>query len=349
MHSGDRNPLGRLTAQGRSNEMQNATTLENFSHNNPHHRFLRDANHTNLICLKSQQGAAVVLALVTVLLTATITASVISGLGRAIDSATGLHDQGQARQLARAAVDWARNVLADDFMRTAIDHMHEPWAIKIPPTPLGAEAEVGGEIQDWSGRLNLNNLALDGKPDLIAAEQFSRLLTALAIPPGQAQRATESLLRRISTTNMEGLGDVSQTDSDLHGQLLDLGELRAIDGFDDDLMRRLSPFAVTVPGRTKININTAPAEVIFAITSGIDLSYARILVAERDRNWYRNVADLTARLPTGASLTDTSHLDVKSRYFLVSGRARYGVSVVTLEALLDRRSTWPEIVWQRIP
>ena len=292
-----------------------------------------------------------ILALVTVFLAATVAASVIAGMGRSIDSAAGLQDQGQARWLARGAADWARNVLADDMMRTPVDHLREPWAVKVPPTPVG-EAEVAGEIQDWSGRFNVNNLAPAGKPDLNAAAQFARLLSAVDVSPSQAEQLAQRVQSWISARADAPAGATgSRTPAGWrppHGPLADLGELRAIDGFDEGLLQRLKPLAVAVPAPSKININTAPAEVLFALTTGMDLSAASVLVAERERSWFRNVADLSARLPPGASVSASSNLDVRSRFFLVTGRARQGVAVVSMEVLLDRRETWPEIVWQRI-
>ncbi|MFN3985102.1 MAG: type II secretion system minor pseudopilin GspK [Rhodocyclaceae bacterium] len=299
------------------------------------------------------RGAAVVLALVTVFLAAGIAAAVIGNLGRSIDSATGLQDQSQARLLARGATDWARNVLADDKMNTAVDHLREPWAVRVPPTPVG-EAEVSGEIQDWSGRFNLNNLAPEGKPDLTATAQFERLLLGLSVPPGRAGQLAETLLDWISADQPEGEGGGRSarrsTPADApRGPLIDLRELIRVPGFDAELVALLGDFAVAVPAPSKINVNTAPAEVVFALTSGLDINAARVLVAERDRAWFRDLADFTARLPSGATATAPAGLDVRSRFFLVTGRARNGVSVVAMEALLDRKDTWPEILWQKIP
>lgn len=301
-----------------------------------------------------QRGAAVILALITVMLAATIAAATIGSLGRSIDSSTGLQDQSQARMLARGAADWARNVLADDSMRTTVDHLGEPWAVKVPPTPVG-DAEVAGEIQDWSGRFNLNNLAPEGKPDLIVAAQFARLLEALGIDNARATALSDALLGWISG-NADPASGTGQSRARVAaglqaplGPLADLGELRHLDGMDDALLQRLGEVAVALPSPSKVNINMAPAEVIFALTSDLDMNAARVLVAERERAWFRDVADFSARLPYGASASAPGGLDVRSRHFLVTGRARYGVAVVSMEVLLDRKETWPEILWQRIP
>lgn len=305
-------------------------------------------------CTSRQRGAAIILALVTVMLAAAIAAAAIGSLGRSIDSSTGLQDQSQARLLARGAADWARNVLADDAMRTTVDHLGEPWAVKVPPTPVG-DAEVAGEIQDWSGRFNLNNLAPDGKPDLVAADQFKRLLEALGVEAGRAIAVGDGLLGWISANPDPG----SQTPLSLPamasglqaplGPIADIGELRHLDGMDDALLQRLKEVAVALPSPSKVNVNMAPPEVLFAITSELDMNAARVLSAERERAWFRDIADFTARLPRGASVSAAGGLDVRSRHFLVTGRARYGVAVVSMEVLLDRKETWPEILWQRIP
>lgn len=310
---------------------------------------------------RPQGGAAIILALVTVLFAAIVAAAVIANLGRSIDSATGLQDQHQARMLARGAADWARNVLADDGRRTAADHLGEPWAVKVPPTPIDqgdTSGEVAGEIQDWSGRFNVNNLAPGGKPDLAMTARFARLLEALGLSQAQAAQRAQQVLAWISAAGEETAGgEAAGVGATLsgnaarapHGPLAHLDELRKLPEFDPALLAQLAEVAVALPAPSRINVNTAPVEVLFALTSGLELDAAQVLAAERARAWFKDVADFSARLPAGASADDPAKLDVRSRHFLVTGRARFGVSVVSMEVLLDRKDTWPEILWQRIP
>ena len=42
-------------------------------------------------------------------------------------------------------------------------------------------------------------------------------------------------------------------------------------------------------------------------------------------------------------------LDVRSRYFLVTVTAAYGDAVLNLQAMLDRESNWPSILWYHTP
>ncbi|WP_248280535.1 type II secretion system minor pseudopilin GspK [Aromatoleum aromaticum] len=299
----------------------------------------------------SQCGAAVILALLSVALAAGLAATVLGDFGRSLDSVAGRQDQAQARLLARGAVDWARNVLADDFKRTNVDHTQEIWAVRVPPTPVG-EGEVGGEIRDRSGLFNLNNLVPDGKPDPAALAQFGRLLATLGVAPADAGRLAHALVDWIggSTTGQEKNGIVSsglREASGANGSLLDAAELRLVAGFDEALVQRLAPFVSALPAPSRINVNTAPAEVLAAIVADLELGNARILVAGRERAWFRDLAGFSARLPAGAQPPGTG-LDVRSRYFAVIGRSGFGSAVVRLEVLLDRRETWPTILWQRI-
>lgn len=298
-----------------------------------------------------QAGAAVILAMITVLLCAGIAAAAIATVGRSIDGAQGAQDQAQARLLARAAIDWARNVLADDRIRTAVDHTGQPWAVRVPPTPV-EQGEVSGEIIDLSGRFNLNNLSRPGVEGETAIAAFSKLLTLLDYPAAAADRLATQLNAHLAPPEPDALPDQHPhtTPSTLvaRRKLLDLGELRALPGFDTALIDKLAPFVSVVPAPSKININTASAEVIAAIVPELSLDAARVLVAEREHIWYRNIADFISRLPIQAPTALSTRVEVRSRFFLVTGRAQYGVSTVRMSVLLDRKEIWPDILWQKI-
>ncbi len=306
-----------------------------------------------------QQGAAILIALVAVIVAASVAASMIGNLGHSIDSATGRQDQAQARLLARGAADWARNILADDMKRTQVDHLREPWTVKVPPTPVDSgplDGEISGEITDWSGLFNINNLAPDGKRNPGAHKAFTRLLNTLNVNGAEATKLADDLQAWISTTDSDGkkLNRGSPTADGVtapRSELADINELRQLPGFNDMLLERLTQYAVAVPAPSKINVNTAPAEVLAAIVDKLSLDQARILVAERDRAWFKDKADFTARLKNyaqHAQAPDNDSIDVVSQYFLLTGRASHGRAMVRMEVLLDRKDIWPEILWQRI-
>jgi general secretion pathway protein K len=305
-----------------------------------------------------QRGAAVILALLTVALVAGLAAAAVGDLGVAMDQVTGRHDQAQARQLARGAVDWARNVLAEDARGSTVDHLGEAWAVQVPPTPV-EEGELAGEIRELSGRLNLNNLVqLDG-PDALEIEQFQRLLAVVGVGDAEAISLTAALLDWLDADEEPRLPGGAESSwysaqtpplRAANSPLAAVAELSQIRGFSPALVARLTPFIAALPAGSRINVNTAPAEVLVAAAPGLGLDTARVLVAERGRAWFKDVADFEARLKSRSpdANPDISRLATTSRHFLVTGRARFGVAMVRMEVLLDRSQNWPTIVWQKL-
>ncbi|MBR4738324.1 MAG: type II secretion system minor pseudopilin GspK [Rhodocyclaceae bacterium] len=296
---------------------------------------------------EAMRGSALILALITVFLATSISAALIASLGRNIDTASALQDQRQARLLARGAVDWARNVLSDDKRRTNVDHLQELWAVDIPPLPVddaGEEGEVAGRIQDRSGLFNLNTLVTGEKGDDSTRPQFARLLMALDVPEGQANalanRLQQALVPATQTAPDDGLP---------HSPLVDPLELASVPGFDNELIERLLPFVTALPAEnSKINLNTAPPEILFAVTENLSMEAARRLSAEREHAWYRTVGEYGQHLPSGARLISQVTCDTNSRYFLVTARARSASATVSIEVLLDRTENWPTILWQKL-
>ena len=57
----------------------------------------------------------------------------------------------QAQQLARAGIDWARAVLAEDQRISNLDHLGEPWAVRAAPVSV-ENGQIGGSIDDAQAR-----------------------------------------------------------------------------------------------------------------------------------------------------------------------------------------------------
>ena len=84
-----------------------------------------------------------------------------------------------------------------------------------------------------------------------------------------------------------------------------------------------------------------------ALMPDLGIGVTRVLVEERLRAPFKDVNDFVARSHRSSHAPKTG-LAVVSRYFLVSGRARYGESTTRMLVLLDRQNQWSEIIWQKI-
>jgi general secretion pathway protein K len=301
-----------------------------------------------------QRGAAIILAMLTLMLVAGISSFVIRNYGAAVASISGRHDQAQARLLARGAVDWARNVLSEDARTSTTDHYNEIWATRVPPTPV-EEGEVGGELDELSGHFDLNGLVRAGVIDLGQVAVFGNLLTELGIPSNTAASMANSLAAWIKTDSVAATGadfgatgGIMPTAKATGSLLIDVDELKQVPGFSAELVNRLQPFVVALPTAAPLNVNTASAEVLVATIPGLGIDQARILVAQRQSAPFKDLTDFAARLPKGATMSGKVSLSVSGRYFLASVRARYGQATTRMQVLLDRQNKWSEIVWQKL-
>lgn len=302
-----------------------------------------------------QRGAALLLAMLTLALMAEIAALVVADYGAAMELLVGRQDQGQSRWLARGAVDWARNVLAEDARTSTSDHLGEIWATRIAPTPVD-DGEVGGEIVDYSGYFNLNGLVENGVAVAEQVESYKRLLQLIGAPPQDAASLAAALVDWLDANNER---ESNGAESDWYaaqgkqyrvanGPLADIDELGLVRGYSEDVINRLRLVAVVLPESTPINANTAPPEVLSALIRNLSIDDARVLAVRRRANPFADASGFLAQLPRGVTPPPAGRFSVTSRYFLVGGRAKYGMAVTRMQVLLDRRSVWPEIVWQKI-
>jgi general secretion pathway protein K len=298
-----------------------------------------------------QRGVAIVLAMGVVALAAmTATAIMVSQVTWARQSEL-TADHAQAHSLVRVGVDWARAVLAQDRAMSNVDHLGEPWALKIPPIAVD-NGEITGYVEDQQGAFNLNNVVTGGKINLAELARLRRLLSILGLPVSLA----EALADWIDADSEPQLAGGAEDDYYLaleppylaaNQPLTDVSELALIRGFDDAVRARLKPFVTALPRSTPINVNTASAEVLAATIDGMDLDAARALVAQRDRAFFTTVADFSSRLP-GRYTASASNVTVASAYFAVTLRVTFGQTQARGAALLTREGAgWPAVVWQK--
>ena len=298
-----------------------------------------------------ERGIAIVLAMGVVALAAMAAAAIMvsqSTWARQVELTT---DHIQARSVLLAGADWARAVLADDRRLGNVDHLGEPWALKLPPLPV-ENGELLGQIEDQQGAFNLNNLVTQGKINLVQLAHFRNLLATLGLPGELADALADWIDADSQPQPRDGAEDAYYLALDppyvvANQPLIDVAELALVRGFDDNVRARLQRFVSALPGSTAVNVNTAPAEVIAAVIEGLDLGGAQLLVAQRERAYFRSSDDFIRRLPRGAEAA-AGDIGVGSDYFMATLRVSIGGAQARGKALLARGgSGWPAIVWRK--
>jgi general secretion pathway protein K len=258
----------------------------------------------------------------------------------------------QAQTLVQAGVDWSRAVLSDDRRLSNVDHLGEPWALRLPPMSVEG-GELAGSIADQQGLFNLNNLVKRGKVNPAQLAHFQRLLSILALPPALAGALVDWIDADSEPQPQGGAEDETYLALQppylaANLPLIDVAELALVRGFDDNVRARLRPFVTALPRFTAVNANTAPPEVLAAIIEGLGLDGARALVAQRERAYFRSWDEFFRQLPPGL-IVPTENISVSSDYFMVQLRVSIGGAQARGSALLARGNTggWPAIVWRK--
>jgi general secretion pathway protein K len=297
------------------------------------------------------RGAAIIMAMLLAALAAVIGATLLWQQQRWIGEHERRRDQVQAQALAMAGVQWARQIVLDNAPASVV-HLGQPWAFRLPATPI-ENGSIGGYISDAQAGLNVNNLASSSASAARGALQ--RLFGELGVPVALLNALTDWIDSDDTVTEGGGAEDayyLAQSVPRLaaNSPIRRPTELLGVRSADATLVSRLLPFVSAIDAPSAVNVNTAPPEVLMAAISGLDATTAASLVAGRGKAPFNSVSDFRNRLP-GSVTVDETILTVRSDWFLVSIEARQGDTVAHARALLRRSATaaqWPSVVWQTV-
>jgi general secretion pathway protein K len=255
----------------------------------------------------------------------------------------------QAGWILTGALDWARLILREDFNADRTDYLSEPWAVPLQEARLStflaadqnnnmglgaggaSDADnvfLSGEITDLQARLNLACLVQAGSIQAKWLETFQRLFDVLGLPQNQLTKLAE---------NLRFAGDISVDNQNasrapLMPQRID--QLAWL-GVPQDVIAALQPYVTILPvSSTQVNLNTAPAEVLYAVGRNLSLADAKRLVAQREGQHFRAVADAQKAVP--AATFDLSATSVDTQWFEVHGRLRMDDVVIEERSMVQR-------------
>jgi general secretion pathway protein K len=244
----------------------------------------------------------------------------------------------QARLLVEAAAASAAVVLSRDD--PGVDHRGEAWARNLSPIEV-AEAVVTGAMTDEQGKFNVNNLADSHGVSEVDLAAFRRLLGQVGLPESLSDAVVDWIDADNEVTGPLGAEDAyyarrGYAHRTANREIADLTELLLVKGFTADRLVRLAPYVTALPGTTKVNVNSASADLLAALLPGISVSEAKKLTAARDEKPFGSKMEFATRLPASAVQAANDLLDVRSDYFVVHGTVRAGRIAAGYRALVGR-------------
>jgi general secretion pathway protein K len=290
--------------------------------------------------ISQNKGVALVTALLVVSLASTTAVSLSTRQQLDIRRTANLINGDQAWLYARGAEAWSKAILARDVKDNDTDNLKDIWAQRLPPIELPGGMMVG-YIEDMQGRINLNNLIDGDKVDSQSTAQLERLLELLELDNGLVQAIVDWLDKDVEATPPGGAEDnyylgLERAYMTGNRKMISVSELRLVKGFDQKTYLRIAPFVSTLPIRTPINVNTAPAEVLASLSPDISLDLTKQLVKQRQETPYEKIDDFTGHASLKDSKLNKEGLAISSQYYMLHVEVRIVNARASLDSLIFR-------------
>ena len=332
----------------------------------------------------AQRGAALISAMLVVTLVATLASVALWQQWKHVEVESAERHRVQASWLLNGALDWSRLILREDSLarggagssnsgggaggqaNPSTDHLAEPWALPLKEAKLSTflaqdqqlregdpEVFLSGQMTDAQSRINLTNWTegndSKGNTQLNETMQIAlvRLFKVLDLPLielerlGQAWRAASQAAKLAKPEVGQALTNTAPGTALLPQQITQLQWL----GVSRETVQRLAPFVTILPQATPVNLNTASAEVIYAMVLGLDLATAQQFVQQRSRSHFGNLSEAGKAL--GGKTLEARWFAVGSRFFEVWGRLRMEDRTHEETALLFRDTGNVTFVWRQ--
>jgi general secretion pathway protein K len=280
---------------------------------------------------KSERGVALLVTMMALALMTLLVMDFTTAASLGYRSAAGQANELRAEYLARSAIGVGLSLLTTDAQQDALaktphDGLDERWAMPYPPVPLGGGA-AQISIVDEARKLDINLLINQrtGQPNPPYLAIVERLFTNIGVSPA----IIPAIVDWLDPDSIESPGG-AEGDYYLrlippyeprNGPMPTIGDLRMIRGVDDATFLRLQQFLTAAP-EPRVNINTAPAEVIAALVPQLsnDTSMVKEIIQARSVQPFLMVTDVGNLAGLGDAATPLMKLiTTRSAYFTLTG------------------------------
>jgi general secretion pathway protein K len=299
--------------------------------------------------MRRARGVALITALLVVSIAALAATALLSSARLAIHRTGSLQDSEQGWWVARGVEAWVVGILENDRKEGEFDALGEDWAQPVDNLPV-EHGFVRGAVVDLQGRFNLNNL--DPRiPGEVYQKQFRNLLRALAevdVPQGLDSALRDWIDPDQNPNSMNGAEDAEYLNLDppyraANRPFTVVSELLAVRGMTPQLYDKLRPLVAALPGKpqpvaSKVNVNTAPIEVLRALSATPDDAKLAEFDRRRRDDPVENATELASLIGEGLWGPDVTpaQIDYRSNYFQIQGEVFVGSSRVALYSLIHR-------------
>jgi len=298
-----------------------------------------------------KRGVALLTALIVVAIAAAIASVIFFDTGLLLRRSEGSVAREQASQLAGAAEAAAARILREelDAGSTPI-HPAQRWSTPLGPVEIEHAGIVKGQLIDLQGRFNLNSLRdRNGRIDPEALALLERLLVILELEPVWAAKIADWIDADDVPVSGGAEDDLYTSMAPgyrpLNRSLTSVSELMLLPDFDSARYARLAPHVSALPRDASINLCSATAALLDAMSEERQWVGAEpSLALNRERGCFPREDVFRSSLKDAAAflrLQQSVGVSERSRYFQLRTEAVIGTTQFSLYSLMRYEATPP--------
>jgi general secretion pathway protein K len=246
---------------------------------------------------------------------------------------------------------WAENQLRVDFASNKNDAPTDLWSKPLTLTPI-PEGSFKADIIELQGRINLNNLLVDGEASPDDVQRLKRLLSNLDIKPGLVDAMLDWMDADMEIRYPNGAEDetytkLSQPYRSANSPFSDVSELLRVQGVTLTDYQKLLPYVYVADGYEPVNVNTASAVVLRTMADNIKKDQAESIFRASGKP-FQKVEEFFKDEAMSGIIVNTKSLSVDSKHFLLSGQIDMGKNGLTFQSQLKRDKAGKVTVVRRL-
>lgn len=299
-------------------------------------------------CGNRQSGMALVLVLLSMALVVMMTAGMVRNQSVRVYKAGHYLAQTQGYSVALGTEAFAQHILVTDFENDRetnewVDSPDEVWARYAAVLPLddGGVAEI--QIDDLTGRINLNDLVTPaGQINTVTRDRLTHLFMALDINDLRVDALIDWIDADEETVSAYGAEDGQYLLQEpsyraANQPFVSVTELRLIEGMTEEYYQALRPHVAALPiSNVGINVNMATAPVLRTLNINLTDAQAESVVQRRQEERFLTTRDFLAAPEFVAMGLKADGLRVNSLFFEVVSRITWDDRVVNLVSTVYR-------------
>ncbi|WP_245749923.1 type II secretion system minor pseudopilin GspK [Marinobacter zhejiangensis] len=298
--------------------------------------------------IKRQRGIALIMVLLAMALVVLLSSGMTQEQSLRVFRAGHLLAQQQGYSVALGAEEFAKQILHRDYEddkedNALVDSPDEEWSQYSAILPLDDNGVIEVQLDDLSGRINLNDLVKsDGSVDEVTRGRLERLLQIADVSSIHVDALIDWVDSNDETVSARGAEDGSYLIQDpsyraANQNFVSVSELLLIDGMTREDYWKLLPYVAALPvSGVGINVNMAPPEVIQSLHEKLTKADADAILEGIEEERFENVQDFLALSQFAGLGLKAEGLGVRSYFFEVVSRVTFADRQVNLVSLLYR-------------